>query len=360
MKLSLSEKAIVLIDSLEGLEYKHKRKILEELGVPEKLFSASDETKDKIARFLGESRVKTLFTAVTPEYLNEVLSTLIDANVTPLTYSSDEYPSSLKEIDTYPLVLYAKGDKSLLKSNCFGIVGSRKCLPYATALAKDYSATLSKNGVTVVTGSAGGADKAAIDGALSGGGKVISVITGGIDHVYPEYNKSLVASVAEKGLVVSEQGPTVVPKPWMFPVRNRIIAGLSKGVLIVGGEKTSGARHTADYALEYGKDVYAFPYSLGIATGELNNNLIKNGAYLCDDVKDILDCFGIVGDSCLDDELEDDERLVFDCIKNGVCDVNALVEKTGLKMYELAPALSSLEIQGYVVKTAGNNYHAIK
>ena len=360
MRLTLAEKAIVLIDSLEGLEYKHKKSILSFLSKPELLFSTSAEVKKCIASILGENRAKTLFAAITPEYLNGVLSMFIDAEVTPVTFISDEYPESLKQLDTYPLVLYAKGDLSLLKSKCFAIVGSRKCLPYATALAKEYSTVLSKNGVTVVTGSAGGADKAAIDGALAGGGKVISVLTGGINHVYPEYNKSLVMSVADKGLVLSEQAPSIVPKPWMFPVRNRIIAGLSKGVLIVGGEKTSGARHTADYALEYGKDVYAFPYSLGIATGELNNELIKNGAYLCDDVKDILDCFGIAETTDEVSELEDEERLVFDYVKNGVGDVNVLVEKTGLKMYELAPALSSLEIQGYIVKTTGNNYHAVK
>ena len=191
-------------------------------------------------------------------------------------------------------------------------------------------------------------------------GKVVSVLAGGINHVYPDYNKRLIDKVEKNALVISEQPPDYEVKPWMFPVRNRIIAGLAKGVLIAGGKKDSGARHTATFALEGGKDVYAFPYSVGIATGELNNYLIKNGAYLCDDVNDILHNLGIEKTEEKPLDLEEDQLKIYELIKSGTDGVDTLLEASGMKMYELAPVLTELEVGGFIVKLAGNIYKAKK
>lgn len=359
MKLTLEERAIVILDSLEALEYKNKVGVISLLDSLSELFSLSGEKRDALTKLLGEARVKTLLLAFGGDYEETVTDGLEETGTIPLTYLSENYPEDLKGLPAYPLVLYANGNVDLLKEKRFAIVGSRKCLPFATALVKDYAATVSSLGGVVVTGSAGGADKSAIEGA-SESGNIISVLAGGIRHVYPEYNKRLIEDLAKNGLVLSEQNPSVSPKPWMFPVRNRIIAGLAKGVLIAGGERDSGARHTADFAAEYGREVFAFPYSIGIATGELNNNLIKNGAALCDSVDDILDFLGLEKREEETLELEEEEKLVFEYVKSGVCDVASLAEKTGMKMYELAPALSSLEISGYIVKMAGNVYRAVK
>ncbi|MBO7368657.1 MAG: DNA-processing protein DprA [Clostridia bacterium] len=147
----------------------------------------------------------------------------------------------------------------------------------------------------------------------------------------------------------------------MFPVRNRIIAGLSLGTLIVGGDKKSGARHTALYAAEYGRQVYAFPYSIGIASGELNNELIKEGCLLCDSVDDIFELLKIEKtETSVNEALSDDERAVYLAIKEGRADVKEIIEKTGKKMNELAPILSLLEIEGYIVKLAGNKFKTVK
>ncbi|HBK01510.1 MAG TPA: DNA-protecting protein DprA, partial [Clostridiales bacterium] len=282
MDYSLSEKAIFLLDSLEGLEYKHKAAILERAGKPENLFDMRIRGGDALTGIMDEAKIKTVFAAFDEDYAEYTLEKYEEAGTVVITRGSENYPESLENISAPPLCLYCNGDVTLLKSKCFAIVGSRKCPPYATALIKEHAEVLAKNGVTVVTGSAGGADKAAIEGSLAGGGKVISVLAGGIKHIYPEYNKNLIKEVSEKGLVVSEHNPFVAPKPWMFPVRNRIIAGLAEGVLIAAGERQSGARHTATFALEYGKEVFAYPYSIGISSGELNNELIKDGASLCD------------------------------------------------------------------------------
>ena len=140
---------------------------------------------------------------------------------------------------------------------------------------------------TVVSGFADGADSAALEGALAAGGKVISVFANGLDYIYPAINRPLADKVEKCGLIITEYPPEVGPKPYHFPVRNRIIAGLSKGTLVVSADKTSGALITADYAADYGRDVFAFPYSIGAFSGAGCNALIKKGAFLAENILDI-------------------------------------------------------------------------
>ena len=362
MKYSDGDLALIVLDSLQGFEYKHKIKLISLVSKREVLFDCPKPVKDYLYECVGEAKARTVISALTDkDYRDFVLEGLEKSGTRCLTVYNADYPRLLKETDLPPVVLYCNGNADLLKSErLFAIVGSRKCLPYATALATDFAKELSSSGVTVVTGSAGGADKSAIDGAVDSG-RIISVLAGGINHVYPQYNSSLIEKVAKRGLVISEQPPDFTSKPWMFPVRNRIIAGLCEGVLIVGGDKTSGARHTANYAADYGRRVYAFPYSIGIKSGELNNELIKEGAALCDDVCDILSDLGVEkAVSDIATELGEDELKVFRAIKDGFDDIEKIIVKTNKKMTELAPVLSLLEIEGYIVKMAGNKYKTIK
>ena len=360
MKYTKDEFAVILLDSMMGLEYKHKKRILDCFSTPAESFDDSDAFKEAVFSVVEDSKAKTVIASTDQSYLDFVLEKYEKRGTKVVTYLSDDYPESLRHVDCPPLCLYSNGNVDLLKEkNTFAIVGSRKCLPDICALTKDFAAKLAEAGVCLVTGSAGGADTATIDGALASG-KVISVLAGGINHVYPDYNKRLIDKVEKNALVISEQPPDYEVKPWMFPVRNRIIAGLSKGVLIAGGKKDSGARHTATFALEGGKDVYAFPYSVGIATGELNNYLIKNGAYLCDDVNDILNNLGIEKTEETSLDLEEDQLKIYELIKNGKDSVDMLLEASGMKMFELAPVLTELEVGGFIVKLAGNNYKAKK
>ncbi|MBR1891909.1 MAG: DNA-protecting protein DprA, partial [Clostridia bacterium] len=177
---------------------------------------------------------------------------------------------------------------------------------------------------------------------------------------YPAYNKQLIERVEKFGLVISEQPPDFEVKPWLFPVRNRIIAGLAEGVLVAAGKRDSGARHTATFALEGGKDVFAFPYSIGVSYGELPNSLIKSGAHLCDDVNDILETMRVDVKKVASVKLEGDEKNVFSLIKDGVILADDLVERSGLKSYEVATVLTKLELGGFIARAAGNTYKAIK
>ena len=354
--------AAIVLDSLVGLEYKHKIKLLQSVRDPKELFCLPVDADEYLSSVLGQAKANTVRTALKDaDYHRYVIEGLNEKGTKciPITDEND-YPFLLRNSHLPPFVLYCNGNTDLLKTEYpFAIVGSRKCLPNYNAYAENYAKDLSLAGATIVTGCAGGADTAAIKGALDTG-RIISVIAGGIDHIYPEYSKSLVKNIVENGLVVSEYPPDYSVKPWMFPMRNRIIAGLSKGVLIVGGDLDSGARYTAASAVEYGREVFAFPYSLGIKSGELNNSLIKSGAAICTELKDVTDFLGIKTQKEEQTDLSGDLKEVYELIKSGVDETFRLVERTEIPVFELSAILSELEIDGLIVKLSGNKYKTVK
>lgn len=358
---TVEELAIITLDSLSGLEYKHKNSILNAIEDLSKLFSLDENVFQKIALIIGEAKSNAVKLAFDREYVKKLLNDMQDRNIVAITFLSDGYPERLKQIAAFPLVIYAKGRVELLKNeNPFAIVGSRKTLPYATKFASYIAKEVSDLGGVVVTGSAIGGDRSAILGALDSG-NVISVLAHGHDCVYPESNRSLIEKVEKKGLVISEYPFSVASRSWMFPVRNRIIAGLSRGVLVVSGEMDSGARHTANYALEFNREIFALPYSIGITSGSLCNHLIKSGAYLCEGIEDVCQCLDVEDREKEESiSLDEEEKKVYYAIKNGCDNANSLIAECGLKIFELTPIISSLEIKGLIVKMLGNKYKSIK
>ena len=355
MTYTIEELCLIWLDSFSGLEYKHKNTLI---ALTEKDLNAKslvEKGKDYILTALNTSVYSTLKSALTNDYMNYVLQDLEKQDIKCVTIKSKDYPQTLKNIKCPPLVLYAKGDLSLLKEKLFCIVGSRKSLPLSLALAKDYVNALVDADFTLVTGIAQGVDETVIKSVLEKGRKAISVITGGFNNVYPKSNVSLLEKVASQGLVLSEYPPAVAPMPFMFPIRNRIFAGLSSGVLIVSAGKKSGTLWTADYAVEYGKDVFAIPYSVGIASGEGCNNLIKQGAILTDSPSDILNYYGIEEKQNQVEQFSLEEKELIKLLSNGEMHVEKLSAKLNKRTFEIMPLLSILEIKGVVIKE-GNIY----
>ncbi len=353
IKYSERELVLIWLDSFIGLEYKHKQSLFGMIDGVSGIKSLLEKGKDYIVQAVGEKEFATILASANKEYLDFVLDNLDKKGITAVTLFSDLYPSELKQIPMPPVVLYCKGDTSLLTKEKFAIVGSRKSLPLSISIAKDYAKEISTH-FCLCTGIAEGVDSAVIQTALDCDCKVISVIAGGFDNVYPKSNQSLFEKVAERGLVISENPPEVYPKPYMFPIRNRIIAGLSKGVLIVSGGIKSGTLYTAEYAEEYGKDLFAVPYSVGIQSGAGCNDLIKRGAMLTDSVIDVLDFYGLQTKEA-PQEFTPQERDVLYALKDGQKHINKLCLELNKKAFELLPIISGLEIKGYLVKS-GNVY----
>ena len=293
-------------------------------------------------------------------YRGGILKSLEKKGIKCVTIYSDGYPETLKNISAPPVVLYCKGDVSLLKTNCFSIVGSRRTSQKSLADCKKMAGEISSR-FTVVSGFADGADSAALEGALAAGGKVISVFANGLDYIYPAINRPLADKVEKCGLIITEYPPEVGPKPYHFPVRNRIIAGLSKGTLVVSADKNSGALITADYAADYGRDVFAFPYSIGAFSGAGCNALIKKGAFLAENILDIFGVYSLdFNTPAQTDSLSEDENAVYVAVKSlGDAFLPEVAETLGKPLYEVRSIICALEIKKKVAALGGNRYSAI-
>lgn len=347
---------LITVCSVESVEYKYSVSIYAELCGKLPDFMEIDPSLIKRAPRGVYNKVKEKF--FSRECRESILREYEEKGITCITVISSGYPENLKNITSPPLVLFCKGNLELLKTRCFSVVGSRRTLPNASAECKRISSQLTRH-FTVVTGVADGADSKAIEGALDSG-KLICVLAYGFDHYYPAVNKTLIQKVEKRGLVITEYPPQVNVRGYQFPVRNRIIAGLSEGVLIVSAGETSGALITASNAFEYDRQVFAFPYGLGTATGVGCNSLIKKGAQLTENILDIFSVFGLDFKQLEEDKLTEAESSLFSLIKEGGEVFTAdLANKLKKQQYELIPLLSSLEIKGKIVRLGGNRYAAL-
>lgn len=353
MKYTQEETNLIVLDSFAELTYRQKYLLLSRLQTPHPDF---DRYENLLIKSLADgvyNKVRTLFSDA--DYRMRVIDELEQKGVTCVTFFTEGYPDCLSQIPCPPLVLYGKGNFSLLSERKFAVVGSRVTLPNVMKLCVSLSAQLCEH-FAVVSGMADGADSAALEGALASG-KIISVVAHGFDYVYPAFNENLTRRIERQGLLLSEYPPKIAPRKFHFPVRNRIIAGLSEALLVVSAGKKSGALITAGYALEYDRTLFAFPYTVGVASGEGCNSLLKKGGILAEN---ILDIFSVLGLDCKMREavaLTEEERQLYRFIcERGEGFVPELAEKMGKSPFQLIPLITALEIKGMIARLGGNRY----
>ena len=276
-------------------------------------------------------------------------------NIRLITIENENYPLALKNIYDPPYLLYGQGTLEPA-ANALGIVGARIPSHYGRSQAYKIAEVLAKKGLTIVSGLARGIDTEAHKGALAAKGKTTAVLGSGLMSLYPAENRKLAEQIAESGAVISEYPPLMPPEPGNFPARNRIISGLSQGVLVVEAKEKSGALITADFALEQGRDVYALP---GPITSELSrgtNRLIQQGAKLILGPEDILE------DSQLEPKLIDfsvlssDEEKIILLLKERTLHIDEIFRETTLEFGVLTALLLQLELKGYLQRLAGSYY----
>lgn len=356
------EKAVIFLDGVEGLEYKYKKFILENFDgniftETDKLFSFCEKNG---ALVIGKSLVEMLSDKNYAE--NKIACALRGADDVVTVLSCGEqgeyYPQSLRETPVPPLVLYMKGNKELMKEKFkVSIVGSRKTLPQYLAATEKVAKELALNGAVVVTGIADGADSAAIKGAAETG-NIISVQASGVYPVSPASKQPLADKIAANGLLISENPHGYAPRNFSYPVRNRIIAALSRVTLIASGNMHSGAKYTADYAADYGRDIACFPYGFGVSSGELCKTLVKSGAAMVESAEEVAFLVGMPFGKTDEVKLNDAEKAVYKSIKAGVRSTDALVEKTGMKVYELMTITVSLEMKKLITRGVDGRFDA--
>lgn len=301
-----------------------------------------------------------------------------------LTYGDDLYPSLLRNIIDPPLVLYYRGNlPDFDREPMIGVVGTRKASAYGLSTARQMGRQIAAHGGIVVSGMAEGIDAQATWGALDAGKPAIGILGSGVDKVYPACNRDLYRKMEQYGCLISEYPPGTAPDRWHFPRRNRIISGLSNGVLVVEAPQKSGALITARQALEQGRDVFVVPGNIGVASCEGSNALLKDGAAMVTSGWDVIGEYAYrypdkihkeihvveeVDDKIVVDntnpplysdleniaaDLSDTEKVILAAIGTGEQLVDTVIAKTGLSSSDVLAALTMLEVSGFVTTRSG-------
>lgn len=302
----------------------------------------------------------------------ELAKRLYERNITFVYPGHKNYPQKLYNIYDPPDILYIKGNlKHSINSHNMniGIIGSRKPSVYGMELSVKFARELAEKGLNIISGLASGIDSKAHWGALLAGGYTVGVLGCGINVTYPRENSELYAAISEKGAIISEYGLDVEPLPGYFPMRNRIISGLSDGVLVVEAKKKSGSLITADYALEQGKQVYAVPGKILDANSEGTNNLIKEGACLVTSYKDIINDMLLkenindkrddkedTGESADKIPLAPVEKMVYSCLSLEPAYIDEIIQTVGLGVTKTISVLYTMEEKGYIKQPVKGYY----
>ncbi len=281
---------IVALNMVAGLGSLQIKRLLEVFSDPAKIFRAPAFELKKAAG-ISEKHCFAIRRVITSKELKKELTVIEKEKIGLLVVEDEEYPLNLKKIYDPPPLLYVKG--SIIKSDAVAIavVGSRKSSAYGRQITERLSSDLARYRISVVSGLARGIDTASHKGALKAGGRTIGVLGSGLARMYPPENLSLCEEIAAGGAVISELPLFAPPYPQNFPKRNRIISGLSIGVVVVEARKRSGSLITADCALEQGREVFAIPGNAGYLNSEGTNHLIRQGAALVENAEDIVNEF---------------------------------------------------------------------
>lgn len=267
------------------------QKLIEHFKNPKSIWNA---TKDELlsVKGIGEELSVQILNQKYRENLDKYENYMIKNNIELISIYDKYYPEKLKKIYDKPIVLYIKGNKEILNSFSLAIIGCRENTKYGEIVAKKLSYNIAKKGIVTVSGLAKGIDSIAHKETLNAKGKTIAVIGSGIDRIYPFENVNLANEIVKNGgVIVSEYIVGTKPEKMNFPARNRIISGISDGVVVIEAKKKSGTMITVDFALEQGKEVFAVPGNVISKNSEGTNELIKNGAKCVMCLEDILEEF---------------------------------------------------------------------
>jgi DNA processing protein len=316
-------------------------------------------SKNKLSALgLSERCVRELMRAKETYTVEQVLRELRGNNIEPIFWFENDYPENLKNIYNPPFILYKKGPLKL-SGLAIGIVGSRRVTDYGIQVTEKLSGGLARSGITIVSGLALGVDSVAHRSAIDAEGNTIAVIGCGLNQVYPSSNLALGKQIMENGAIISEFPFGTTPQKQNFPARNRIISGLSMGLLVTEAAECSGSLITATAALDQNKEVFAVPGSIFNKNSMGTNNLIKAGARPVTDIQDIFDEFGIktpiVTNSLRTSEGKTNaESAILALLEQEPLHIDTIVKSTKLPQAEVSAAITLLEISAHIKHLGGN------
>ena len=289
--------------------------------------------------------------------INNYYTNLLNDDITLLTKYDSNYPIKLKDLPDSPLFLFCKGDISLFNLPSLTVVGTRKPTAYGRMVTEKLVRDVAEQGIVIVSGLAYGVDSISHRKCLDVGGKTIAVLGSGFNEIYPAEHTALAQEISRKGLIISEYAPNKKATKYSFPQRNRILAGLGDGILITEAGFKSGTKHTKDFALDYGRNIYSVPGNIDSYSSELTNDIIKSGQAQCVTcAKDILD------DYQLDNKKEEkevryqlsmEEQAIVSLLEDGMKDIEYLTKNCNLAINIFNSNLTMLEIRGIIKRLPG-------
>jgi len=360
----------VRLACVPGIGSRLRRLLLERFGSPEGVFAASPAEIASVGR-ISRKLAASLPTLANDSTADDVIALCRKRSVDILLEGQDGYPSLLSRIDDPPGLLFARGTLLPQDSLSVAIVGARHATAYGLKVAEQLGAGLARAGYTVVSGLARGIDAAAHRGAMKAGGRTIAVLGSGVLNVYPPEHADLAHEVIDSGALISELPPLTAPHEGTFPQRNRIVSGLSLGVVVVQAADRSGALITSRLATEQGREVFAVPGPIDCRMSRGCHRLIRDGAKLVESVDDILEEFGPLFEtattadgrtvkSAAEMQLGEIERQVldaFDSLAEGVSkpvNVDDVISSSGLAVSQVLATVGVLEMRRLIRRLPGN------
>lgn len=339
-----------------------QRQLLAAFGLPENIYAAGHSA---LAAVVGSPVARTVLEHDASAAVDAALAWADEPGNHVITLGDPLYPPALLEIPDPPVLLYVKGDPALLSRQSVAVVGARSATPQGEANAEAFATVLSQGGLGIVSGLALGIDAAAHRGGLAGPGSTVAVIGTGADRIYPARNATLARRIAEAGAIVSEYPLGTAPLAHNFPRRNRIIAGLAKGVLVVEAALKSGSLITARLATDCGREVFAIPGSIHSPVARGCHQLIRDGAKLVESADDILeelrlDVCRTAAPAAPTMGADDDENApVIASLGHDPVDMDTLVQRTSLTPEALYAILLTLELEGRVSRLPGGRFQRL-
>ena len=359
-----AREALVALNMIEGVGPVRARSLLEHFGEAPKILAAT-KTELRRVRNIGEDTATAIQQWETTIDLPGELKRIRDFGAHILIQTDDLYPKSLRQIYDPPLVLYVKGALTAQDKNAVALVGSRLTTHYGVETARKLGYQLAYLGVTVVSGGARGVDTAAHQGALTGKGRTIAVLGTGINLVFPPENAELFERIAGSGAVITQFPFNRPADKQSFPIRNRIVAGMTLGTVVVEANLTSGALITANFATEYGRQVFAVPGRIDSPRSKGCHDLIKKGAKLCEGAEDILSEFEYLFPASNQPpslhetgvlpalELPPNEQAVYAALANEEQSIDEVIRQSGLPSSAVSVALLGLEMKRLIRQLPG-------
>jgi DNA processing protein len=359
-----TREALVALNMIEGVGPVRVRQLLDHFGEAPAILNASRDQLQHVSG-IGPDTADAIAGWEKTVNLAAELQRLQDFGCHIVCGSDPEYPEHLKQIYDPPIVLYVKGSLSTKDKNAVAIVGSRQSTHYGIEVARKFGYQLAYVGVTVVSGGARGIDTAAHQGALNGKGRTIAVLGTGINIVFPPENRELFERIAAQGAVITQFPFNRPADKQTFPIRNRIVAGMTLGAIVVEAGLNSGAMITANFATDYGRQVFAVPGRIDSPRSKGCHDLIKKGAKLCESAEDVLSEFEYLFPASNRPatpaetgqlpalELSPNEQKVFALVDHAETVVDDIICKSGLPPSAVSVTLLSLEMKRLIRQLPG-------